>query len=144
LIQLDFGEVDQRKSVAIVEASPGKPARVREVPLTAGRRLVDVRGTFDEIVARAADVGDAYLRVFVSTEGPVPGLADRIREALPNALDVHLDYERPEGSSQAEPVSSLRPRDQFEAYFRVQHGAEPSAEILEAFDEALALEAEGA
>ena len=81
--------------------------------------------------------------MFVRTEGPVPGLADRIREALPNALDVHLDYERPDADSQAEPVSSLRPRDQFEAYFRAQHGAEPSAEILEAFDEALALEAEG-
>jgi exonuclease SbcD len=143
LIQLDFGEVDQRKSVAIVEASPGKPARVREVPLTAGRRLVDVRGTFDEIVARAADLTDAYLRVFVRTEGPVPGLADRIREAVPNALDVHLDYERPEATSPAEPVSSLRPRDQFEAYFRAQHGADPSASILEAFDEALALDTEG-
>jgi hypothetical protein len=57
---------------------------------------------------------------------------------------VHLDYERPEAAFQAEPVSSLRPRDQFEAYFRAQHGAEPSSEILEAFDEALALEAEGA
>jgi hypothetical protein len=82
--------------------------------------------------------------VFVRTEGPVPGLADRIREALPNALDVHLDYERPDAASLAEPISSLRPRDQFEAYFRSQHGAEPSPQIMGAFDEALALEAEGA
>lgn len=144
LIQLDFGEIDQRKSVAVVEASPGRPARVREVPLTAGRPLVDVRGTFDEIVAAVGDVGDAYVRVFVKTDGPVPGIADRVREALPNALDVHLDYERQEPELEGEPVSSLRPRDQFVAYHRAHHGAEPPPNVLEAFDEILLLESEGA
>ena len=144
LIQLDFGETDQRKSVTVVEASPGKPAKVREVPLSAGRRLLDVRGTLDEVVAKVDEVGDAFLRVFVKTDGPVPGIADRVREALPNALDVHLEYERAEAATGSEPVSSLHPRDQFVAYYRSQHGAVPREELIEAFDEVLALETEGA
>ncbi|HYF11428.1 MAG TPA: exonuclease SbcCD subunit D, partial [Actinomycetota bacterium] len=37
LLQLDFGERGQRKSVTLVEAAPGKPARVEEVWLAAGR-----------------------------------------------------------------------------------------------------------
>jgi len=143
LIQLDFGEIDQRKSVTIVEASPGKPAKVREVHLTAGRRLLDLRGTLDEVVAKA-DVGDAFLRVFVKTDGPVPGIADRVREALPNALDVHLEYERSDAGPTSAPVSSLHPRDQFVAYCRSQHGAEPRAELMRAFDEVLTLETEEA
>jgi exonuclease SbcD len=144
LLQLDFGEIDQRKSVAIVEAAAGKPAKVQEVTLGSGRPLVDLRGTFDEIVASSGDIGDAWLRVFVRTEGPVPGIADRIREVLPNALDVHLDYERHEVPESSEPVSSLQPRDQFLAYYRAQHQAEPSEDLLEAFDEVLAAETEGA
>jgi exonuclease SbcD len=144
LIQLDFGEAGQRKSVAIVEATSGKPARVREVPLSAGRQLMDVRGTLDEVVDRADELGDAFLRVFVRTDGPVPGIADRVREALPNALDVHLEYERAEQQASAEPVSALHPRDQFVAYFRSQHSAEPSQTLLDAFDEVLALETEDA
>ncbi|HXF56241.1 MAG TPA: exonuclease SbcCD subunit D [Actinomycetota bacterium] len=144
LIQLDFGELRQEKSVALVEASPGRPARVREVPLSAGRRLLEVRGTLDELAERAAGAGDAYLRVYVRTHGPTPGLADRVRELLPNALDVVLDYERREGEPRAPDVATLSPRDQFVAYHRAHHGAEPAPELLAAFDEVLALEAEEA
>jgi hypothetical protein len=115
------------------------------VELSAGRRLVDLHGTLDELLARSADVRDAFLRVFVSTDGPVPGIADRIRAELPNALDVHLVYERPESEGRAvEPVSSLAPHDQFLAYFRAQHGAEPDERLLAAFDEVLGAELEGA
>ena len=53
LLQLDFGEVDQDKRVMVVEAHPGRPVEVRSVPLTAGRPLVDVPGTLDELPARA-------------------------------------------------------------------------------------------
>lgn len=144
LLQLDFGESEQTKSVCVVEAGPGRPAKVREVTLSSGRHLVDLRGTLDEVVARAGEVGDAYLRVFVTTDGPVPGIADRVREALPNALDVHLDYDREEASERSEPLSSLQPREQFTAYYRSEHGAEPPAVLLEAFDEVLSLETEGA
>ena len=140
LLQLDFGEAGQRKSVTVVDAHPGKPAKVREVPITAGRSLVDVRGTLDEAIAAGAAAGDAYLRAFISTDGPVPGIADRVREELPNALDVHLVYDRRDQAPGGEPVSSLHPRDQFVAYFRTQHGAEPTPQILEAFDEVLGAE----
>ncbi len=142
LLQLDFGEAGQRKSVSVVEAAPGRPAKVTEVPLSSGRGLADVRGTLDEVIARGRELGDAFLRAFVSTDGPVPGIADRVREELPNALDVHLVYERVDHEPPGEPVSSLHPRDQFVAYFRQQHGAEPPEPILEAFDEVLADETE--
>ena len=142
LLQLDFGERDQTKSVSIVDASPGRPAKVREVALTSGRRLLDLHGTLDEVASRAGDVGDAFLRVFVTTDGPVPGIADRIRDDLPNALDVHLVYERAEAEGRVgAPVSSLAPRDQFLAYYRSQHGADPDQRLLESFDEVLAAEA---
>jgi exonuclease SbcD len=145
LLQLDFGEAGQPKSVSVVDASAGKPAKVREIPLAAGRALRDLRGTLDEVVAQGAEAGDAWLRVFVATDGPVPGIADRVRAELPNALDVHLVYERDEvRDGGGVPLSSLRPRDQFVAYHVAHHGAEPAAPLLEAFDEVLTLEAEEA
>jgi exonuclease SbcD len=142
LLQLDFGEAGQRKSVSIVEVVAGKPAKVEEVPISAGRQLRDVRGTLDAVLEDGAGAGDAFLRVFVETAGPVPGIADRIRERLPNAIDVHLVYERADAASSAAPVSSLDSRDQFVAYYRAEHSAEPSGELLRAFDEVLGLETE--
>jgi DNA repair protein SbcD/Mre11 len=144
LLQLDFGEAGQRKSVSIVDVLAGKPAKVEEVPVSAGRQLRDVRGPLDVVLQQGAAAGDAFLRVFVDTDGPVPGIADRIREELPNVLDVHLVYERDDATPGAQPVSSLHPRDQFIAYYRAQHSAEPAAELLDVFDEVLELETEGA
>ncbi len=140
LIQLDFGETEQAKSVVVVEAHPGKPAKATDVPVTAGRRLVDVEGTLDQLHIRAADLGDAYLRVYVDTDGPVPGIADRVRELLPNAVDVHLRYERAVDDTPATNLSSMRPRAQFEAYFRTAHGSDPDPALMAAFDEVAAAE----
>ncbi|MGZ4130331.1 MAG: exonuclease SbcCD subunit D [Actinomycetota bacterium] len=142
LLQLDFGEAGQRKSVSIVDVVAGKPAKVEEVPVSAGRQLRDVRGPLDAVLEQGAQTGDAFLRVFVETEGPIPGIADRIRDELPNALDVHLVYEREDATPGAEPVSSLHPREQFVAYYRSLHSADPAPELLEAFDEVLDLETE--
>jgi exonuclease SbcD len=146
LLQLDFGETEQQKSVAIVEAAPGTPATIREVALTAGRRLVDLRGSLDAVTAAAETVGDAWLRVLVETDGPIPGIADRVREALPNALDVKLVYDRTaddETGPRSAGVGALNPRDQFAAYERLTHGVEPDPALLAAFDEVLTLVRDG-
>lgn len=142
LLQLDFGEKEQQKSVAVVEAAPGMPAIVREVPLRGGRQLLDVRGTLDQVTAAAERVGEAWLRVLVETDGPVPGIADRVREALPNALDVRLIYDRVAdvgAGSRSAGMAALGPRDQFAAYERLTHGVEPDPGLMAAFDEVLAM-----
>jgi DNA repair protein SbcD/Mre11 len=138
LLQLDFGETEQTKSVTVVDAEPDRPAKVREVALSAGRRLIDVEGTLDEVLAKGEQLPDAHLRVFVDTDGPVPGIAERIREALPNAVDVSLRYERAEATDDGQPLSSLQPRDQFTSYYRREHGVEAVPDdLLRAFDELL-------
>jgi exonuclease SbcD len=138
LLQLDFGEREQTKSVTIVEATAGRPVKVREVALSAGRRLVDVEGSFDQVIERGRSLSDAFLRVFVQTDGPVPGIAEQIREALPDAVDVSLRYERTDQEPDERPVSSMRPRDQFVSYYRRHHGVdEVPRDLMGAFDQIL-------
>jgi DNA repair protein SbcD/Mre11 len=138
LLQLDFGETAQEKSVALVEARPGKPPKVRELPLTAGRSLRDLEGTLEEVLGLAGSTGDAYLRVRVKTEGPVPGIAERVREAFPEALVVELVYERVQHARPQAGMASLAPREQFLHYYRHTHGAAPDASLVEAFDQVYA------
>ena len=135
LLQLDFGERNQEKLVYIVDAAPGKPAQVTDVKLFSGRKLIDVPpSTLDELQAAAAGYGDSYLRVAVKTDGPVPGLADRVREVLPNALEVNLVYERGEEHIDIPSLRTLQPREQFLSYYESTHGVSPSDELLDAFD----------
>lgn len=88
-LQLDFGETEDVKSVNLVEANPGRPAQVEKVPLESGRRLRTMRGTLGELEELAAQGTEDYLRVDVDAP-PSAGLADRVRELLPNAVDVRI------------------------------------------------------
>jgi len=134
-IQLDFGEQGQRKRVVLIDAKAGRPVHTESVRLTAGRNLRDMEGRIDEIEAKAAEVGDDYLRVTVITDGPVPGLAERVRACLPNAI-----YIRTKSSVASETPPSLargqaKPQELFQDFYRRQHGSEPSPELLQVFNE---------
>jgi exonuclease SbcD len=135
LIELDFGEREQDKRVVVVEARPGRPASVESVPLRAGRRLRDVVGTLDELRAAAPEVGDAFLRVRVRAEGPVPGIAEQVRELLPNALDVSMEYKRQEAEPAALRLQQLKPAELFTDFFQRKNGAPPPAELLRLFED---------
>jgi len=89
-IALDFGEEDNESVALIVHATPDSRASVRPVPLTGGRPLATLRGTLDEVVAAGEEAGDAFLRVIL-TQKASAGLADLVRDKLPNTLEVQID-----------------------------------------------------
>jgi exonuclease SbcD len=91
-IAVDFGEQDNTSVVCLVEASPSVPARVTDIPVQAGRRLRTVRGTLDDLAARAGSFGTDFLRVWLR-EPTRAGLRDATVAALPNALEVRIDPE---------------------------------------------------
>jgi exonuclease SbcD len=137
LVELDFGEEQQEKSVVVLEARPGRAPSVELVPVTAGRRLRTVEATFDELRRSAGEWADDYLRVKVKAETPTPGLADRVKEILPNALDVTVDHPREEGRAQEERGKGrvrLAPAQLFAAYYEHRHQAPPPKELQQLFD----------
>ena len=89
-LQMDFGETADVKGVNIVEAAPGKPARVTTVPLKSGKKLVQVRCTLDDLEKSTEDLDDVYLLV-VLNEKPRRGLADEVRNRVENVLDVRIE-----------------------------------------------------
>ena len=137
LLQLDFGEVGQVKSVALVDLEPGKPADVREIALTSGRHLRDLNGTIDELAQMVDEVSDDYLRVVLECDGPQPGLNDAVRELLPNAVQVKLDYPQLELERTSLDLDAVTPRELFTRYYTERHSAEPESELLDLFDELL-------
>lgn len=128
-LQLDFGEVDDQKGVLLVDAEPGKPAKVTTVPLTTGRRLMTLRGTLDEVVGRAEEAGDAYVKVILTEKGRV-GLADEVRAAIANTVDVVLDSpEKKRGEDLAE-RETLVPAQAFHQYLSESGQDDPKVEEL--------------
>lgn len=134
LLQLDFGEKGQDKSVTIVDARPGLPPKLRQVPVDVGRELLSVRARVDTLDEVAARVGDAYLTVELLVDQPIPGIADRVRAALPNALDVRLVLPEPDESEPAPSLRGLDPKQQFLHYYQAVHSAPPPDELVVAFE----------
>jgi DNA repair protein SbcD/Mre11 len=91
-LAVDFGEQDNTSVVCLVEAAPGLPARITDLPVTAGRRLRTVHGTLAELEPQVTDFGDDFLRVYLR-EPTRAGLRDDAIAILPNALDVRIDPE---------------------------------------------------
>jgi exonuclease SbcD len=106
-IAVDFGEQDNTSVVCLVEAAPGVPARVTDVPVRSGRRLRTVRGTLAELEPQAHSFEDDYLRVWLR-EPARAGLRDDTVTILPNALEVRID---PEFAADQKPDRPRGPRE---------------------------------
>ena len=100
--------------------------------MTAGRPLLDVRGTLADLQARSASLADAYLRVTLEVDAPAPGLAQRVKEILPDVLEVSLAYPRQEPPASAAP-EGREPIDLLRAYYTRERAAELPAEMVTLF-----------
>lgn len=132
-LAVDFGEQENEPVVCLVEASPGSPAKVTDIPIRSGRRLRTVRGTVAELSALAPTLGDDYLRVFVR-EPARAGLREEVTALLPNALEVRIDPEFAAPVSVSRPTSDggaeRSPAELFGEYLGTRGVADPRVEEL--------------
>ncbi len=131
-LAVDFGEQDNTSVVCLVEASPGTPARVTDIPVRSGRRLRTVRGTLAELEARKGDLGEDYLRVYLS-EPARAGLRDDTLAILPDALEVRIDPEfaaKPERRKSEANGVARTPAQLFEEYCASMQVADPRVTAL--------------
>ena len=132
-LAVDFGEQENTSVVCLVEATPGTPARVTDIPVTAGRRLRTVYGTLAELEARSGAFGDDYLRVYLR-EPTRAGLRDDTVDVLPNALEVRIDPEfaaAPEKAPRTgEPRAARTPAQLFADYCATRNVSDPKVAAL--------------
>jgi exonuclease SbcD len=130
-IAIDFGEEDNNNCVLVVDVSPTTPAKITEIPITAGRRLRTVRGALEDLIARRDEFGEDYLRVYVQ-EPARAGLRDEVMDALPNALEIRIDPQFAEQAARpARPDRTTRsPIQLFEEFCAERNFEDPRVDAL--------------
>ncbi|WP_405835119.1 exonuclease SbcCD subunit D [Streptomyces sp. NBC_01518] len=93
-LQMDFGETGDTKSVVLAEIGPDTNPRIELEPLTAGRRLVRLEGTLEQIAHRATRVGDAWVKAVVNVDAFDPSLPATLAKMLPQATLIDIDERR--------------------------------------------------
>jgi exonuclease SbcD len=136
-MQLDFGEEKDTKGVVVFDAKAGSAVKSpRFVELTSGRLMITTRGSLRELSQKAemGEFGDAYLRVYV--DEPVrAGLAEEVRELLPNAVEVKIETPLDAGAEAVTGREGMTPHDLMAAYFEQANVQDEKA--LKLFDDLL-------
>jgi exonuclease SbcD len=140
LLQLDFGEREQQKYVNLVEVHTRQPAVVTPLPISSGRRLIDIglsgHGVALNELSRFKDeTADAWARVFVDVDMPVANLAQLVRAELPNAVHVERANNTTAGEPESIERTHLGPVEMFSRFYEgsLGRGHEPSGETLSLF-----------
>jgi DNA repair protein SbcD/Mre11 len=140
LLQLDFGEREQAKSVNLVEIHPRQPARIEVLPITAGRKLTDIgspeRGvTLPELVQYSDLNDDSWFRVYVDLDMPVANLPQLVRNELSSAVHVERARGNVEASGGPEVIERLGPVEMFQKFYESNLGRSkvPSDETMALF-----------
>ena len=137
LLQLDFGEREQQKGVWVFDAHPGRPVRAEFMPLTAGKALVEVCGTLDEVIAQGLALPDAHIRAVVRLDQHEAGIAPRVREVLPQCVEVRVEVARAETATPEPSFAHLTPVEQFTRYYAASHGSAPAPDLIALFREVM-------
>jgi hypothetical protein len=102
------------------------------VPIHAGRPLQQIRGTWDEVAARADELANTYLDLTIAVGGPEPELGRRAAALFPYLVRV-----RPERPAQAkrERSTGVRPADEelYAAFVRATTGEDVPAALVQLF-----------
>jgi exonuclease SbcD len=139
LLQCDFGESGQSKGVNIVDVSAGKKAKVEAVPLASIRHLRNVGGhkaghTLEELKAMDPPDANSYVKVFVKVDRPLSGLAEQVREIIPNAVSIEVQRSDEDAPEEVSQTRGMTPTQLFEAYHQSQYNAEAAPELLALFN----------
>lgn len=128
LLQLDFSEQRQAKSVRVVDVAAGAPAASREVAITAGRPLLRATGTLEELEAMRGAIGDCWLSVELVCDQAERNLGDAVRRIFPDALEVRLKPRATTALAPRESLRSLNDVERFRRYVIDELGLEEPAE----------------
>lgn len=122
-LQMDFGEEGETKRVVLVDAEPGRSARIQSINLTAGRQLRSYDGPLAGLERLAPTWGNALTKILIQSDTATPGLAEFVRRMLPDATLLKVD------ESAADTRLTALNDDE-----RPSAGSEPSVtELFEAF-----------
>jgi exonuclease SbcD len=144
LLQLDFGEAGQTKSVNLLEVAPGIPARGLgdagpQVPIGAGRALRDLEVAIEDLPAAGDLAGDDWLRVTVRVPSPVRGLYEQVAAVLPNAVEVRevIEGAQPRAEAARSDQAGRDPAELFTEFVTLRQQAPPDDALLTAFRDLL-------
>ena len=133
-LKYSFSEAKDKKSVTVGELGADKSLSIREVELTPKREMVELRGTYDELVSKSfyenTSYRNDYIRVTLTDEDDIPDASAKLRTVYPYLMKLDYDNRRTRSGSQITAANDVekQPIELFSDFYAAQNGSELSAE----------------
>lgn len=146
-LSYSFAEANQKKFVMIVDAEPGKMAKVQEIELTKGKKLLRKRAEgIEEALQWLAENQDSLVELTMVTDTYLTAHERKQLNSVHNGIVTIIpEVKNATGlaSGTKKGIDLTRNMEElFTDYFRHSKGQEPNAELMSLFTELLAVEEE--
>lgn len=139
-LKYSFSELHQKKSVTVAELREKGVTEIRQIPLQPRREMIELRGTFEEILAEARKKGEPqtdYYHMILTDETDVVDALSRLREYYPNIMLLDYDNRRTRSQKEVEQLDRVKertPGELFAALYEQQNGQEMDSDRKEYLD----------
>ena len=139
-LKYSFSELHQKKSVTVVELRAKGETEIRQIPLQPRREMIELRGTFEEILEEARKKGEPqtdYYHMILTDETDVVDALSRLREYYPNIMLLDYDNRRTRSQKEVEQLNRVEertPGELFAALYEQQNGQEMDSDRKEYLD----------
>lgn len=139
-LKYSFSELHQKKSVTVAELREKGETEIRQIPLQSRREMIELRGTFEEILADARKKGEPqtdYYHMILTDETDVVDALSRLREFYPNIMLLDYDNRRTRSQKEVEQLDRVEertPGELFAALYEQQNGQEMDSDRKEYLD----------
>jgi exonuclease SbcD len=128
-LKYSFSEIKQQKSVTVVNMGKKGSVDISELPLTPQHEMIEVRGTYNEIMNRnyyrILDTDKDYTHIVLTDEHDEPDALTKLRNVYKNIISFRYDNKRTQATSTFESISNLNknsPVELFGELFTAQNG----------------------
>lgn len=139
-LKYSFSELHQKKSVTVAELRAKGETEIRQIPLQPRREMIELRGTFEEILEEARKKGELqtdYYHMILTDETDVMDALSRLREYYPNIMLLDYDNRRTRSQKEVEQLDRVEertPGELFAALYEQQNGQEMDSDRKEYLD----------
>ena len=139
-LKYSFSELHQKKSVTVAELRAKGETEIRQIPLQPRREMIELRGTFEEILEEARKKGELqtdYYHMILMDETDVVDALSRLREYYPNIMLLDYDNRRTRSQKEVEQLDRVEertPGELFAALYEQQNGQEMDSDRKEYLD----------
>ena len=142
-LKYSFSEVNQKKSVCIIEFNSKENINISKIPLIPIRDMRVIKGPFDKLISKEIvnlENKNDYLDVVLTDDDYIINAIGKLRKFYPNILK--LEYENKISSNEVLDnididKSNMSPIDLFSEFYKMQNGIELSTKKKKIIEEVI-------